>query len=184
MQLKLINKIVLLVAVVGLIGLTACTTAKAENVPAPSRPTPTLPASVPNVVPAGKIKATWIKAVIDGESVTVPVDEVRKDYIVHFPVETPAGKENFMTYVFDGQIYVRADICPPCRSINFSLEKDILSCDACGTRFDARTGEGVSGACVAYPKAAVKFETNGVSLVMRMADLQAAYQATLKPVRK
>lgn len=114
----------------------------------------------------------------------MPLDELKKDTIVHFTMETPDGKMAFMAYILDGQTYVRADICPPCRSINFSLEKDILVCDTCFTRFDARTGEGVSGACIVFPKAAVRWEVNGDKLVMKPAELQTAYLNTMKPTRK
>jgi hypothetical protein len=33
------------------------------------------------------------------------------------------------------------------------LNKDVLVCDRCGTRFKAKSGDGIDGACVDYPKA-------------------------------
>jgi nitrite reductase/ring-hydroxylating ferredoxin subunit len=88
---------------------------------------------------------------------------------------------NFMAYVLDGEIYVRANVCPPCWSIGFSLDEDILICDRCATRFKAQTGEGISGACVGYPKAAVPYEINNGNIVMNSTALVAAYQDTIEP---
>ena len=88
---------------------------------------------------------------------------------------------NFMAYTLDGEIYVRANVCPPCRSIGFSLEEDILICDRCATTFKAKTGDGIKGACVDFPKASVPYEITDGNIVMRGDDLLAAYQDTVKP---
>ena len=100
--------------------------------------------------------------------------------MAHFWVNMPSGKEGFMAYRLDGVNYVRANICPPCRSYNFSLEKGILVCDTCGTRFNAKTGQGISGACVNYPKSEVNAELKDGKLAMTLANLAAAYAETLK----
>ncbi len=56
-----------------------------------------------------------------------------------------------------------------------------MICDTCGTQFSARTGEGVSGACLNYPKAPVTWEIKDSKLVMRTEDMKTAYLNTLKP---
>ena len=88
---------------------------------------------------------------------------------------------NFMAYVLDGEIYVRANVCPPCQSVGFSLGKDVLICDRCATTFEARTGEGIEGACVDFPKASVPYEIIDGNIVMKGTDLIAAYQDTTEP---
>jgi nitrite reductase/ring-hydroxylating ferredoxin subunit len=88
---------------------------------------------------------------------------------------------NFMAYVWDGEISVRANVCPPCRSIGFSLERDILVCDTCMTTFEAKTGGGIEGACVDFPKASVPYEVTDGNAVMKGTDLIAAYQDTTEP---
>jgi len=130
------------------------------------------------------VKATWIKPQVVGDSVSVPVNEVNNDKIVHFSVAVALGNQMaFMAYDFDGKLYVRADACVPCRSTEFSLKKDTLVCDTCRTVFKAETGAGVSGvkACVAYPKAAVPYDVSGGQLVMKGNDLLVAYQNTMEP---
>ena len=87
----------------------------------------------------------------------------------------------FMAYSYGGKSYVHASICPPCRSLSFTLSVGTLVCDACGTIFDAVTGKGVRGACVAYPKQPAQYHENGDALTMSKGDLIAAYQKTLRP---
>jgi len=127
------------------------------------------------------IKATWIDPQVVADTVSIPVSEVENDRNVHFKVETQDSNMNFMAYVLDGQTYVRANVCPPCRSIGFSLDEHILVCDRCATTFNAETGEGIEGACVDYPKASVPYNVSGGTLVMNSADLIAAYQDTIEP---
>ncbi|MFC1965255.1 Fe-S-containing protein, partial [Chloroflexota bacterium] len=110
-----------------------------------------------------------------------PVSEVKDNINTHFGIETDAGKMNYMAYLLDDQIHVRANICPPCRSIGFTLQKDILVCDRCKTTFEAGTGNGIQGACVDYPKAAVSYSIIDDKIEMSVADLKAATEDTKVP---
>jgi nitrite reductase/ring-hydroxylating ferredoxin subunit len=125
------------------------------------------------------VEPTWIDATLNGATVSIPMATVQKDTIVHFYVTTADAKESFMAYVYQGNTYVRANICTPCRSINFRLQGNLLVCESCGTTFDAATGKGVSGACRAYPKASATYKLEGGNLVMNTEDLLTAFQDTL-----
>lgn len=128
------------------------------------------------------VKATWINPQVVSDSVSIPVNEVNNNKIVHFRVPVAGGsKIAFMAYDLDGKLNVKANVCPPCRSIGFSLSKETLVCDSCGTTFQAKTGDGISGACVDYPKAAVPYEINDGKVVMKGNDLVTAYQNTIEP---
>ena len=127
------------------------------------------------------IKATWIEPQVVGDTVSIPVSEVENDWNVHFKVDTQSGNMTFMSYIVDGEIYVRANVCPPCRSTGFSLQEAVLICDRCATTFNAKTGEGINGACVGYPKAAVAYKINNGNAVMNSTDLITAYQDTIEP---
>ena len=133
--------------------------------------------------PSGPIEATWIEPQVAGDMVSIPMSEVETNWNVHFEVEveTQDNSMNFMAYVLDGETYVRANVCPPCRSIGFTLDEDILVCDRCATTFEANTGEGIGGACVDYPKASVPYEMEDGNIVMSSADLTTAYQDTVEP---
>ena len=126
------------------------------------------------------IKATWIEPQVVGDTVSLPVGEVENNGNVHFNLQIQ-NNMNFMAYVVDGEIYVRANVCPPCQSIGFSLEESVLICDRCATTFEATTGEGIGGACVDFPKASVPYAINDGNVVMKGTDLVAAYQDTIEP---
>ena len=127
------------------------------------------------------IKATWIEPQVVGDIVSIPVSEVENSKMTHFKLVTLGGDIAFMAYGLDGEIYVRSNVCPPCWSVGFSLQRDILVCDTCLTTFKAKTGDGIEGACVDFPKAAVSYKITDSNIEMDGGDLIAAYQNTLKP---
>ena len=137
--------------------------------------------STSNPPPAGPIKATLIEPQVTDGVVSILESAVESNRNVRFKVATQDGDMNFMAYVLGGEIYVRANVCPPCQSTGFSLDENILVCDRCATTFKAQTGEGISGACVGFPKASVTYEISGGDIVMNSTDLTTAYQDTLEP---
>jgi uncharacterized membrane protein len=163
------------------------TTETQPSVSAPSSASSPANASAPAVIqattakPSGPIKAKIIEAQVDGDSVFIPVSDVESDWNTQFAVNTQSGKMNFMAYLLNSKIYVRADVCPPCRSIGYSLDGNTLVCDRCATTFKADTGNGIAGACVDYPKALVPYQITNGDILMKQADLVVAYENTLKP---
>lgn len=131
--------------------------------------------------PSGPVDAKWIDAQVNGDTVSIPESEIENDWNTRFMVQAADGNISAMAYVLDGVIYVRADICPPCMSRGFTLNGNILDCDSCHTKFNASTGDGVSGACVNYPKASVSYTINDGNVMMSKTDIVTAYQNTLKP---
>jgi len=128
-----------------------------------------------------RIKAMWINPQVVGDIISIPVSQTENNKIIHFKFRTQDKDMTFMAYDLSGETYVRASICPPCQSIGFSLEEAILICDRCATTFNAKTGEGIEGACVDFPKASVPYEIRDDNVVMKGADLVAAYQDTIEP---
>lgn len=126
-------------------------------------------------------RPTWIDASVEGNTVSIPVGLLEDGKIVNFRVTYQDTNMAFMAYQLGGQIYVRTALCPPCRSESFSLDGDVLDCDTCHTRFSATTGEGLKGACRAYPKAEVQYTVAGDKLAMDITDLVTAYQDTKNP---
>ena len=95
----------------------------------------------------GTAKQVNINIQVTGDTINIPLNEVKANWNTRFALDTEQGKLTFMAYIWDGKLNVRADICPPCRSSSFTLTKGTLVCDACGTVFDANTGKGIRGAC-------------------------------------
>jgi len=127
------------------------------------------------------VKATWVEPEIAGDIVTIPVSTLEENDIIHFKLAGLNGDIAFMAYDIEGQPDIRANLCPPCRSIGFSLNGDTLVCDTCRTTFDAKTGDGISGACVAYPKAEVPYKVNQGKIIMNADDLLEATVKTGEP---
>ena len=127
------------------------------------------------------IKQTTIKAQLTGDSVAIPLNDVEKYINSRFLVKTATDQQSFMSYKYENVLYVRADICPPCGSESFTLTNGTLVCDRCGTVFDAKTGAGVRGACVKFPKISVSYEIKDGDVVMKGGDLTTAFQNTLHP---
>ena len=121
-----------------------------------------------------------VQANVAGETVSIPLADVQENVNSKFTVGVNTYEISFMAYQFEGTIYVRADICPPCRSESFTLDNDRLVCDTCGTVFQAGSGQGVSGPCVKYPKASVTHEVKDGKIVMNAGDLVKAYNETLE----
>lgn len=162
-----------LLSLVVTLSLVACASPAPASAPAP---TPT-----GNPKPSGPIVQKWIEPHVYSDNVSVSVSDVDNNWNTRFRVQTASGEITAMVYLLDGKIYARANVCPPCRSVGFSLVGDILDCNSCGTKFKATTGQGVSGACVNYPKASVPYIITDGKVVMSQADLLLAYQNTLSP---
>lgn len=126
-------------------------------------------------------RPTWIDALVENNTVSIPASPVESENIVNFRVTYEGTNMVFTAYKLGEQIYVRTALCPPCRSESFSLDGDVLDCDTCHTRFSATTGEGLKGACRAYPKAEVNYTVAGDRLTMDITDLVTAYENTKNP---
>ena len=130
---------------------------------------------------AGPVKATWITADVNGNVVSIPASDVTDNTNVHFKVNTNTqlGEIAVMAFVLGDEIVIRSNVCPPCRSIGFTLDDAVLVCDSCGTTFDATTGNGIQGACVAYPKESIPYTESGGIIVMDINDIITAHQNTV-----
>ena len=180
----MITKIAVVIAFALILAVVAlgCSKGTAAPVSKPTTQSTTVPKSTPT--PSGNtggiIRPTWITPQVEGDLVSIPASEVDSGKLLHFKVKNQATTMAFMAYKFGGEIQVRADICPPCGSQSYNLVGDILVCNACGTKFRATTGAGVSGACVNYPKAEAPYSIAGDSLIISLADLITAYNDTIK----
>jgi nitrite reductase/ring-hydroxylating ferredoxin subunit len=129
---------------------------------------------------AEPVEATWISPMITENAVSIPVESVDKNINVHFKVNTGTGELAVMAYSLDDEIFIRSNVCPPCGSLGFALDGSTLICDACATTFDASTGMGIEGACVAYPKESILYTVSDGNLTMQLDEITNAYQETLK----
>ncbi|MBN1152487.1 MAG: DUF2318 domain-containing protein [Dehalococcoidia bacterium] len=187
-----------LFAIVALMALTACA-AEVQEAGAPDAAsvpeTSGAPAAAPLPVPAervevpvvpeqpqapvGPVDATPLIVSHDSEAVTLPLSAITEVVNAEFGISVDDRSLDFMAYMLDGQLYVRASACPPCSTLSYTLDGRTLFCDACDTRFDAATGEGIDGACIDYPKAQVAYKVSGDNVVIQVVDLVRAWDETL-----
>jgi len=152
---------------------------------APAGNPPEAPVAAPDPAPAAELKppvpviGVRLEAVREGDTVSVPLANVEEAGNAEFSVALDEQRLDFLAYVLDGELFVRAAACPPCDSTAFALDGDELVCDACDTRFDGWTGTGIAGACVDYPKTAVAYRLDGDLVAMSVVDLLAAWQQTV-----
>lgn len=130
------------------------------------------------------IRPTWITPQLEGDTVSIPKSDVDSGKMVHFRVTGQDDSMAFMAYRLGEETYVRATVCPPCQSVGFDMQGDVLICRGCGTRFEAETGEAISGAggCKNYPKVEVPYTISGEKITMGMDDLVTAHEETECPV--
>ena len=129
---------------------------------------------------SGSVKGTWIEPEASEDTVSIPVSSVDGYTNVHFKVNTDIGEVPVMAYKLNDEVQVRSNVCPPCDSIGFTLADDVLVCDSCGTVFDASTGEGIRGGCVAYPKERILYAVSDGNIVMKLDDVVTAHKMTVE----
>ncbi|HOA70036.1 MAG: Fe-S-containing protein [Methanosarcina thermophila] len=96
-------------------------------------------------------------------------------------MNTDIGEIVVMDYRFDDKVFVRSNVCPPCNSIGFTLENGTLVCDSCGTVFDAETGTGIGGGCVAFPKESIPYTISEDKITMKLDDVVTAHEKAIEP---
>lgn len=131
-------------------------------------------------VSSGPVSGKWIESRVNGDSVSIPVSSVDQYTNVHFKVNIDEGEVAVMAYKLGDEVLVRSNVCPPCGSIGFTLRDDVLICDTCATVFDAATGDGIQGGCVAYPKESIPYTVSEGNIVMNLDDVGAAHKKTVE----
>lgn len=160
--------------------LASCSSGSQANSGSPEvSPAFSFSPAIPAGKPAKAMQQVAIEVKVGSDSVTIPLYKVTQNWNTRFAVPVDGQNMTFMSYIWDGKLYVRADICPPCRSKSFTLLKGNLVCDSCGTVFNAVTGDGINGACVSYPKEAAPYELSGGFIKINKEDLAAAYKNTM-----
>lgn len=132
----------------------------------------------------------------DGNSVAIPADYLDEKKLVFLDVklEQPTEELLYLSRRIPLSLYRGGEylplilistpngktlsgirVCEPCGSFSFHLtDKKYLVCDACGTRWDIETLQGVSGGCQNYPPPRLSVETVGQEAQISLLDLKNA----------
>lgn len=139
-----------------------------------------LPASYtePSVGEGGKVTADTqmapITATQDASSTSFPVSEITSKRIVGFTYQKADGTQiPLVAYMKpSGKVVAAVSYCVPCKGTSHTLTTDgALTCDTCGTKRDAETGIGLSGACKLYPLDEMPVTVQGDNIVIDNAAL-------------
>ncbi len=122
----------------------------------------------------------------EGDMVKIPVDEVIKNKLVRLAFQSPevrvedrnfAGMPELPVLAMvspSGKLTVGIAYCEPCRSTRFHVEQDgALTCNSCGTKWDAETLEARSGACGAYPPDEIQVEVKDGEVLIPKSTLES-----------
>jgi Membrane iron-sulfur containing protein FtrD-like len=140
----------------------------------------------PTVAPAAAYASTLamfnVTPAQGPKQTSVSVADVVANKIVYFEYRK-AGSDPvpMVAYVKpSGKLFVGVSFCIPCKSKGQTLEADgTLRCNACGTKRDAETGVGISGACRLYPLDELPAKVAGGKIVI---DNAAMDQWTPQPL--
>ncbi len=125
---------------------------------------------------AGTLQMSKIPAEISGGKVTVDLKTVKEKQMVTFDVpgvsfklanDTPFNYLPMLVYVSPkGNVVLATSLCEPCSGTSFRIEGNQLACNACDTRWDLESLQGISGGCMKYPPETVKYTVEGNKLVL------------------
>lgn len=137
----------------------------------------------PNVGKVGVVssdtKMVPIAASQTASSTTIPVSELTSKRVVGFTYTKADGTPiALISYVKpSGKVVVAVSYCVPCQGTSHTLTTDgALTCDSCGTKRDAETGVGLSGACKLYPLDEMPATVQGDRIVIDNAALDGWQQ--------
>jgi len=96
---------------------------------------------------------------------------------IRFTVVQDGRDYEFFGYMIDGNLRVRAAVCPCCGDDGLSHGGTCLSCHSCGTTFGLEDDYSDDDAC-GFPAGEVPYEARGNCVAMLLGDLVEAYERT------
>jgi len=139
------------------------------------------PAEAGDIIPMVGLSAP----IVSGDTVELSLSEVQEARIGGalytrtnpMPVgydDLPGAGLPILAYVSpSSKLVVASSLCEPCHSYTFHIDGNDLVCDACFTRWNLDTLEGVSGGCTAYPPAVITATVQGDKVLIDKAALES-----------
>lgn len=101
--------------------------------------------------PAGQ-QMTNIPATVETGKIIIPLDVLREKKFVRFTYgDVPNGLPLLAYISTEGKIVTAVSMCEPCNSTAFHIKGDKLICNSCGSTWELKDLEAVSGSCGRYP---------------------------------
>jgi len=123
---------------------------------------------------SGNVEMTDVKAKVAAGRVSVPLAALKTKKLLYFKYQKDGVDVPLMAMLQpSGRVFTGSAMCEPCRSDRFHTEPDgTLTCNACGTKWDIETLEGISGGCPNYPPQEMKNEVRGGQILLKEGDVR------------
>lgn len=124
---------------------------------------------------SGNVEMVPVKATVAGGDISVPLAELKKNKFLSFPYSESGVEVPLLAMITpSGRLFTASSMCEPCKSDKFHTEPDgTLTCNACGTKWDLETMEGISGGCPNYPPQELKSVVRDGKIILKEADVRA-----------
>lgn len=121
------------------------------------------------------VKMVPTKATVANGEVSVPLADLRKNKFLSFTYKKGGIQVRLLALITpSGRLFTANSMCEPCRSYRFHTEPDgTLTCNACGTKWDLETFEGISGGCPNYPPQEFQNSVRDGKIILKESDIRA-----------
>jgi len=119
----------------------------------------------------------WADPIFDGGSVSIPLPVATLGNHFHFEVPGSSGPMGFVAYLLDGQLYIRASVCPNCGGAPIDYGASELVCSSCGEAFNLQTGAALTGGH-GYPEGSISVCVIDEYFTSTLHSLTVAYERT------
>jgi uncharacterized membrane protein len=118
------------------------------------------------------VAMTPIAAMIRNGALEIPLEAAKEKKIVSFSYGNKGNQLPLMAYITPkGMLVTAVSMCEPCRSTQFHIEGTNMVCNACGTRWELESLNGISGGCLQYPPEVIGHKIDGEKVQIKETDI-------------
>jgi uncharacterized membrane protein len=115
---------------------------------------------------------TPVDAVTGNGELEIPLAVAKDKKIVSFSYGNKGKQIPLMAYITPkGMLITAVSMCEPCRSTRFHIEGTNMVCNACGTRWELESLNGISGGCLQYPPEVIGHKIEGDKVKIKETDI-------------
>ena len=114
------------------------------------------------------VAMTPVDAVTRSGALEILLEMVKEKKLVSFTYGKKESQLPLMAYITPkGMLVTAVSVCEPCKSTKFHIEGTNMVCNACGTRWDLESLDGISGGCLKYPPDVIVHKIEGGKVRMK-----------------
>jgi uncharacterized membrane protein len=114
-----------------------------------------------------------VQATVHDGVIELPQDAVKSNELVSFSYGKGENEIPLLAYVTpSGKLVTAVSMCEPCRSTKFHIEGNTMVCNACSTKWDLETLQGIEGGCLKYPPDVLGNILEGRNILIKEKDVR------------